>query len=265
MTVKKTKTTKKIKNPWKLTAIPLHSWLIFWVLVLTTMALATVSFADAFKNGEGEVDQETVAAFEAIRKNLEDQVADLQSRAGMEVKTDGQLVASPFSEQQVGGCAQLKMSDLPPDQTIKFSDEKTGVSGSLPYNLSWGSETCFVTPFHMTTDLSVDKPVYLFGPVSINDIGGYTRAADLIITKTTSTPAQTLRDLRANPEVKNLRQRTINGITVISYEIQNEGPGGFARFWNAFGRSYYYMMGSFGGWLTDAEAVKIIQSLRVEN
>ncbi len=48
-------------------------------------------------------------------------------------------------------------------------------------------------------------------------------------------------------------------MTVISYVQQQLGG---AHIWEAFGRSYHYTISS-QGWLTDAEAIKIIQSLKV--
>lgn len=259
MTVKKTKTTKKIKNPWKLTAIPLHSWLIFWVLVLTTMALATVSFADAFKNGEGEVDQETVAAFEAIRKNLEAQVEDLQGKVGVEMKVPaGRMLVSGVPGPGAKEKCDLLLATSTADLYVLQVNEATGLRGSFPYSFAWGNQNYAFEP--VVTIGEGSAQTLLFGPGVVSNCS-INRDSALEITKSTSTPNEVRREALNAFNTGSVRERSINGMTVLSFKHNTEASQNLV--WVAFGRTYRYTIYSLG-WLTDAEAIKIIQSLRVE-
>lgn len=257
MTVKKAKTTKKVKNSWALTTIPVHSWITFWVLVLATMALATVCFTDAFKNSEGEVDQETVAAFEAIRKNLEAQVADLQTKVGVEEKVDGRLLIAG----RVREC-DLSWATSTAEVYVSYVEPTTKVRMSLPYSFNWGNAEYALLPVaQYGSETSVE-----FGPSLLNTDCYTYRDSMLLVSNSTSTPASTRRSLANPPEgaeatVSNVRERTINGIPVLSYRMSGATV---QENWIGFGRNFQYRLSSYG-WLTDAEAVKIIQSLRVEN
>lgn len=260
MTVKKAKTTKKVKNSWALTTIPVHSWITFWVLVLATMALATVCFTDAFKNSEGEVDAESVAAIEAIRKSLEQQVADLQAKVGVEEKVDGRLLIAGHADE----CG-LAWATSTPDVYVSYVEPKTKVRASIPYSFSWGNEKYAFEPIAM--DAAMGAEHFRFGP-GIAVGCGVIRDSGLMIYTSTSTPLSLRRSLAIPPQepwisVNSIRERTINGIPVVSYGM-TANDGSIVNNWVGFGRNFQYTITSYG-WLTDAEAVKIIQSLRVEN
>ena len=84
------------------------------------------------------------------------------------------------------------------------------------------------------------------------------RSARIAIGETTST--QVMDEWYKGLDAPGKQRRNINGLTVYSY-----APSGFdgnIHYWRALGRSYTYFIQS-AGWLTDAEAVKIIQSLKV--
>jgi hypothetical protein len=101
-----------------------------------------------------------------------------------------------------------------------------------------------------------------FGPGMLSGDCMVVRDSSLIVSDDTRPMSDLRRELNAQDiKPSALRERTINGIPVLSYTI-NRGAGD-ERNWIAFGRTNRYHLHS-QGWLTDAEAVKIIQSLRVE-
>ncbi|MCK9361561.1 hypothetical protein M0Q28_05075 [Patescibacteria group bacterium] len=257
MTVKKAKTTKKkvMKDTWKLTTIPLHSWITFWVLVLATMALATVCFSSAFKNSDGEVDQETVAAFQAIRQSLETQVEDLQGKVSERTDTaKGRALLNDIIE----GC-NLSWATSTAELYYSYLEPTTKVRASLPYSFAWGNESYALNPIRLG-DPSNDPEVE-FGPAYLNSCL-VRRDAALTIQEKGDSPNEVRASLRQAFPTLAIRERTLGGVTVLSYT--NAADNIWPNRWQVFGRTYMYTISSHG-WLTDAEAVKIIQSLRVEN
>ena len=260
MPVKKAKTTKKTKNAWQLTTIPVHSWITFWVLVLATMALATVCFTDAFKNSKGEVDQESVEAFKAIQQSLEQQVADLQGKVGVEQKKEGRVLADLGSH--IPECLAVLSTSTTDLITVSYLDTKNNVRMNLPYSFAWGNEDYALNP---TDKHEAGTDEVFFGPGWISGDCKMLRDSRLMVDTQDKRPVNEVRSVITNPvegTVSNLRERTINGMQVLSYNFT--GGGSSQNNWIAFGRTNRYLLSS-EGWLTDAEAVKIIQSLRVEN
>ncbi len=258
MTEKKTKITKKKakKDMWKLTTIPLTSWIMFWVLVLATMALATVCFSSAFKTADGEVDQETVAAFQAIRQNLEMQVQDLQGKVS-DRPTDGPKGRMLLNE-VIEGC-NLAWATSTQESYYSYLEPRTKVRASLPYSFAWGNESYALNPVRLG-DPSNDPEVE-FGPAYLNSCL-VRRDASLGIMETDATPNEFRTSMREAFPTLAIRERSLGGVTVLSY--QNPSDAVWPNQWMIFGRTFTYRIASHG-WLTDAEAVKIIQSLRVEN
>lgn len=264
MPPRKTKTTKKTvkkDTSWQLTTIPLHSWVIFWALVLATMALATVCFTTAFRPAaEPAVDDEALAMFQAVKESLEQQVAELEGKVESTPKPSGRMIVTESTSD--GLCEAnmpLELSSESANQLIRFEHLATGVSAELPYNFDWGN-AAFAAPPYEVTDRGI-----LFGQVGLFNEGCWGRDATFEISNSSSSLSDVRRELANPPEgaeaiVSNIRERTINGIPVISYRM--EGLGGLQNVWVGFGRNYQYRIYSHGQ-LSDAEAVKIIQSLRV--
>jgi len=132
MAPRKTKTTTSVKtttkkNPWRSSHVPLPSWIMFWALVLCTMALIVVNFSKAFEPVQVDaIDDQTAAQFAAIRASLEQQINDLQ----------GQVSSS--TTPSVLACVTVQ-NPGPADSHVLYVDPKTHVSMSLPYSTSWGN------------------------------------------------------------------------------------------------------------------------------
>ncbi|KAA0207056.1 hypothetical protein EDM68_00480 [Candidatus Uhrbacteria bacterium] len=262
MPPRKTKTTKgspKTKDAsWKLTTIPLHSWILFWVLILATMALASVCFTTAFRPAENQADAEALAVFEAVKKNLERQITELEGKVEVSQQPGGRIIIDATSNQLTEDeVFQSKWNIEPATVYVQHIDPTTKLSMTLPYNFSWGTEKYALNPVDAYANFILFGPAYPFE-------GGLTRGASLSIENSTSSAAirKEIQTLRNNGEqIEEIRERIINGMTVISF-TQGDGSSYTRNLWIGVGRTYLYRIES-SGWLTDAEAVKIIQSLRV--
>lgn len=257
MPPRKTKTTKKTvkkDTSWQLTSIPLHLWILFWTFVIATIVFAAACFSSAFRPIEVRTDEETLALFLAVQQDLERQVEELEEKMEVGMQPQG---TNYFNE------ACLTIAPSPIDSYLVYVEPTASVSMRLPFGTKWQNEECVVPPAKMASG------GLLFGPIveTIGDeighdssirIEGLTRTIDGEVVRTT------IQSVRQNlapgapgaDEVENIRERTINAIPVLSFDARGE------KYWFAFGRTNVYQIHSFG-WLTDAEAVKIIQSLRV--
>jgi hypothetical protein len=258
--IKTTKKTVKKDTSVQLTTIPLHSWIMFWALVLATMALATVCFTAAFRPAvEPAVDDEALAMFQAVRESLEQQVAELEGKVVKQEKPN-----NASSDSMSGDFPFECYTENPgPSETyFTYLDQNSYVRMTLPYSFSWGSLDC--PPIELLLSPEENYQEIRFGPSMRIEGEGVARDARLSIGDATTTAAvrahaenELSQDYVSDPSP--IRQRTINGIPVISYGYYALGQ---ANIWIAVGRTHTYWLVS-GGWLTDAEAVKIIQSLRV--
>ncbi len=262
MPPKKTKTTKKAvkKNAsWQLTTIPLHAWILFWFFVLATIALTALCFTAAFRPVQPEVDEEALAMFQAVRESLEQQVAELEGKVEEQEKPN-----NASSDSMSGDFPFECYTENPgPSETyFTYLDQNSSVRMTLPYSFSWGSLDC--PPIERIISPEETYQEIRFGPSMRIEGEGVARDGGLSIGDATTTAAvrahaenELSQDYVSDPSP--IRQRTINGIPVISYGYYALGQ---INIWIAVGRTHTYWLFS-GGWLTDAEAVKIIQSLRV--
>jgi hypothetical protein len=261
MPPRKTKTTKKTvkkDTSWQLTTIPLHSWVIFWALVLATMALATVCFTTAFRPAQPEVDDEALAMFQAVRESLEQQVAELEGKVE-EAGTayNGRLLITGIPGPGDDDDCDLALATSTADVYVPHLNVLTGVSVSIPYNFDWGNDEYAFVPV-VTINESFAQTL-VFGP-GVPSKCGSARDVSLEISTSTSTPNEARREAIDLYNADTVQERIINGMRVLSYKMNIEAAQN--NVWIGFGRTYRYKIFSLG-WLTDAEAVKIIQSLRV--
>jgi hypothetical protein len=248
--------------------LQLRHWVMFWVLVAATHALVITIFSNVdvrtllpvnVVNDEQRLaDQVLIDDLKAQVKSLGEQVASVekpssQGRTVVNVK-DVAWNDSYFSGQDLPtDCGQLGLNDSTATQTYLWRDESTGIQAELPYSFNWGNDRYLPTPYEQ-----VNSSTIAFGPFVIVYQGcSVGRQAELTFRPSVD-PNPVLREVRNNPDlVGPVRQRVINGITVLSYRIEALGYGDI---WDVFGRSYHY---TIKGGLTDAEAMNIIQSLRV--
>jgi len=260
MAPRKTKTTTSVKtttkkNPWRSSHVPLPSWIMFWALILCTMALIVVNFSQAFAPAPVDaIDNGTYGEWAAIRAGLEQQVRNLQAQVGTPSEPRGRLLATHSAP--TNDCS-LQWATSTADIMVPYTDPKTKVSMSLPYSFNWGNAQFAFTPYAIADDgrSSID-----FGPGIFDEKGcGTYRDSAIEITTNTSTP----NDIRTDAKAKhgtNITERTINGIPVISYRVQFDDVR--YNYWYGFGRTFQYRIMS-KEWLSDADAVKIFQSLKV--
>jgi len=243
MAPRKTKTSTSVKtttkkNPWRSSHVPLPSWIMFWALILCTMALIVVNFSQAFAPAPVDaIDDTTAAQFAAIRASLEQQVANLQAQV------------SSSTTPSAPACEAVQ-NPGPADSHILYVDPKTHVSMSLPYSTSWGNGCA---PF------KVSDSAIAFGPLWSQ--ASFGTGMDSSISISAATTSLSLERANAGEFASNFKQSTVNGISVLSYDVR--GPAPVSHMWIGIGRTYVYRIVSVTGWLTDAEAVKIIQSLKV--
>jgi hypothetical protein len=233
---------RKIKNEtpiarWHVSHVPLPSWIVFWSLVLTTLALIVVCFNNAFVPVSTDVvDDQTALQFQAIRASLEKQVNDLQAKETQQSSCDADA---------------SKWNTDPSNIRMNYIDQQTGVQASLPYNFAWGDGKSPLEPYELVGGQ------LMFGPAANAGECTVRRDVTLYIDPPTSTKAYANAMHLQNPKLQ-----TIAGLSVIKVTQQNEMTGGQYPEWFASGRSHSYRIVS-DGWLTDVEAIKIIQSLKV--
>lgn len=262
--------TKAVPLTPKYERLRLREWMMFWVLFAATVALVCAIFGDvdvrtlrpvgvtsSTNAGQQELDE--------LRAQVVDLSTELNSIEQQQVSSSERIIANirdiPFGdlyfydEVNLGvQCDRLNLNTSTPTQSIVWTDEPTGLQASLPYSFDWGTDRYLVTPYE-----ELGLGLIAFGPIVKTYDCNPARDAILAF-DFPKDPSNSLSEIRKEPGLEGtVRQRTINGITVLSYRI-GELAGG--NFWEVFGRSYHYRIRS-EGWLTDAEAIKIIQSLRV--
>jgi hypothetical protein len=248
----KTKTKRSAaKHHGGLTMIPLRSWVAFWFFILVTMTLVIVCFTNAFRSIDREANRETAAAFQMIRQNLEARVAELQGQVGATQNTNSRALIWGH----VQGC-ELTWDTSPAEVYITHLQTETKVSMSLPYSFAWGNDKYALLPgADHPSDTAVD-----FGPAVLGKDCYTSRDARVTVSNEISTPNKIRREAIDSYHATNIRERTLGGIPVLSYNVAWEDK--HFNQWVGFGRNFQYTIHS-QGWLTDAEAIKIIQSLKV--
>jgi len=232
----------------------LREWMMFWILVAATLALVFAIFGNVDVNTlkpMSVVSDEQQAEEQAMVEELKAEVVNLQAMV-QDAETVAAQPEKPFN--RLCMTAHLAVSD----KYLTFVDQKTGVSMTLPYAVVENSNGCLVPT------ISDDENGIAFGPL-VDNVDGLDQDSFIRILPVTSTAAILKELKRRNSDqddsVKNIRQRTINGLAVISHEATWEISDS-ARYWYAIGRNFSYQIGSLRA-LSDAEAIKIIQSLRV--
>ncbi len=246
----KTKTKKSAaKHHGGLTMIPLRSWVAFWFFILVTMTLVIVCFTNAFRSIDREASRETAAAFQTIRQNLEARVAELQGQ-----------VNKPQAQTDRGQC--LRGEPAPIDNYLAYTDEEKSIELQIPFSTAWTNPDCTFAPAEVESGHFVHFGPYVAGELTDGEKPMVVRDSTLVAVNDQKSVAE-IRGLLRDPQegsIRNLRERTVGGMTVFSYTLDYVGPS--INHWVALGRNYRYNITSYG-WLTDAEAIKIIQSLRV--
>ena len=251
---RKSSKSKSAPQPSGPKAVQLRHWLLFWTLVLCVMIVINASFAKYQKPSSDVVMETDLMA--AIADSLEKQADTLeqQAEALQDMKPEGRLFITVDKAHGLCG-PETALLDLPADQTFQFSDENTGVTASLPYNFAWGNDGYGAFPFEAN---GFETNSILFGKVGPYTEGCWGRDSILTISPPTTT-ASLLRSLAGTQ----VRQRNVNGLTVLSYTKAEDSSPIINQVWDAVGRTYWYRIVSRAGQLSDAEAVAIIQSLRV--
>lgn len=225
---------------------PLFHWMVFWVLVLATVALVCAIFGKIdvkTLKPVGAGNEKSVSAEDQLVGELKDQVAALEESLAKVENASG----------STADCATTQVTAI--DTYVTYVDKETGVSMSLPYSFGWNGQGCELSP----GGPGGFGPGHIYGRYASLHISPRETAAEIIRVETTeSTPTSTT-EVSA---VRNIRRRVINGLTVTTY-TQALDIGFTRNTWVAAGRTYTYVIRDDYEWLTDAEAVKIIQSLRV--
>jgi hypothetical protein len=243
----------------------LRDWMLFWILVLANVALVCAIFGDIDVNTlkpvsvvneeQQSAEQQLVDELKAQLKDLGDKVAAVEN-VNVNEGLEKHLVSLGYSFPECPVSVNLSSST----QDIIYLDTvEQNLSISLPYSFSWGSDKYLVNPIDRSRGVAGE--VY-FGPGSEHQCT-LVRDSTLLIDNFERTLRQRRSEIASQlgMEFSNIRERMISGIPVLSYEVLADG-GRFYREWMAFGRTNNYTLRS-AGWLTDAEAIKIIQSLRV--
>ena len=234
--IKRKTSTKKEAPAAKYYRLRLREWMIFWILVAFTMILIVTIFGDVkieALNPTDSLSQENETLIAQIN-TLEARVAELQGPAEQQ-----QLME--VTEPSRSSCT-MDTTTAPIDQYASYTidasyTDAASVSMRIPYSTGWWKFGCDYAA------VIGDRGVIQFGPWS-ND--GH--VAKLVITPSESAPSTSTGT-----------RRTVNGMTVYSTVSEERGS---TNTWIAYGRNYVYRITSLN-WLTDAEAIKIIQSLRV--
>ncbi len=261
--------------------------LVFWLLALSTLVLGIVVVGNLSKKTVQVVNSDSAARVQTEIVPPENQLTNPQDNAP---KNQDNLSNIP-------GIDCFTSHPGPAETYVSYLDKKTSVSLVLPYSFSWGTERCPV----LQTVLYDEDPGGIadsmglrswlrFGPAYkiyngdgafyvpdglsvtnthtflVDDASRYSaeRGTELSIFSPTSSEAvyqQILhgQDFAHYPKGKIL-QRTINGMRVYSI---SSSDGNTWNIWYAVGRSYGYLLSS-RDWLTDAEAIKIIESIKVK-
>lgn len=203
--------------------------------------------------------------FQAVKESLEQQVRGLEEELeGIDSGPGGRLLIYGMpGPGQEGDCslswatstAELYIRHVQPIEQLQPPAQ---LEISVPYSFDWGNQNYALEPVAIIGEAAA--VTLFFGPAIASNGCLPVRDTALEITNSTSTPNEARRGAVENFNATDIRTRTINGMTVLSYRMNLETSQN--NVWIGFGRTYRYALFS-QGWLTDAEAVKIIQSLRV--
>jgi hypothetical protein len=227
------------KNP-GLSHVPLLNWIAFWALVMLTMAFIVITLGRAYRS--------TMVA------------PDSNKNVTPVVVVDANVIKQLHDLEKVSQCmlASLSWDASAPNETVNYTDPQTHVSMALPYNKNWGDGKTVLPPY-----TTVQNEIH-FGP-AVQD-GGCVLSRDSILQINALDPASVNNvrlglEAMQNNKLTNLKEQTVAGLQVLSFNF-NLGTGlGIEKTWLAFGKTQNYTLHS-GGWLTDEEAIKIIQSLK---
>lgn len=254
MPPRKTKSTVKApakNNPFRLTHIPLLSWVAFWVCISATLVLISATFTSALSFAQTpEENADTVVALQQLGDALEKKADEMTGGA---TQPKGRIM----TEGLVTAACDMTWATSTNVISVSHLEARTNVRMSLPYSFDWGNEQYVLTPVR-AGDPS-NAPSLEFGPIYVQEDSCLGRRdSEITIMDPGSNPSEVRRSL--SPAT--VRERSLGGVTVLSYSLPTDKV--WPNRWHVFGRTHTYMIASHG-WLTDAEAVKIIQSLRVEN
>lgn len=238
----------------------LRHWVMFWVLVAATHALVIAIFSNVdvrtllpvnvVNDEQQKAEAQLIEELKIQVKSLEDKAASVESS---EINSERRLVSRGSTLQECPVSLSSSTQDI-----IYISTVEQNVNMSLPYSFSWGSDAYFINPIDRSRGVAGE--IY-FGPGIASGDCLLVRDSLLMIDERRSSPNELRSELSGQDlKISNLRERTINGIPVLSYEFDRGADT--ERVWVGFGRTNHYTLQS-AGWLTDTEAIKIIQSLRV--
>lgn len=229
--------------------LQLRHWVMFWALVAATHALVIAIFSNVDVRTllpVNVVNDEQQQAEERVFADLKTEIASLQTKIrSMETESTSTSECDTISK-------------TPIETYFTYIDPKTSVSMSLPYSFGWKGQDCEISPVETYSGSIGFGPGHIYGRYASLDIRPREAAAEIIRVEVESAPTST-DQLGA---VRNIRRRTINGLNVTSYSMGLD-IGGVRNTWVAAGRTYTYVIRDDYEWLTDSEAIKIIQSLRV--
>lgn len=229
---------------------------VFWLLVMMTVALVTALF--------GNVDVKTLSR---VKTTDEDPSAKQQAqniKLTEELSWYQKAYSDIRDEQLAEDC--YASEHKPANVTVTYSDDESGIRVQLPYNKAWGGEKCYipaVVPYE-----SKDAILALaFGRMAASHpIGAFRSSSIRALPPTSST--QLLNNIRIETKSQSdaensfkISSKIINGIPV--YRVEYTGNLNQTDTWYAAGRSYLFIIETTQNGITEDEATQIIQSLRV--
>ncbi len=253
---------RKRTTPIKIAAVKPHHrlrlrhWMLLWTLIALTVLTVVTIFNDvnirlrAMNEGPGYSSSFTQQEEEPSEEAPAEPALD-SATTTLDSSNSSTVTVNPcFSSQIAEVNAHPSMADG--DGLVKFT---------VPFSTNWKNLDCALVP--ATTVFDGSTTTTIFGPYieeSSVRTPSIERDAWLSVETKNSSLKEEKYSLATTPLAGEIRERTINGMPVISYHKDDSGFS--TNYWVAFGRTYTYRLASFG-WLTDAEAIKIIESIKV--
>ncbi len=229
--------------------------LVFWLLALSTLVLGIVVIGNLSKKPVQVVNSDSQATAQVA--SLQAEIARLNSQVNS--ATNEEQAKQPDVDSSIRGMS-TQTGPCPIENYLTYIESRSKIQLRLPFSAALEDGQCVYFPPEFLPD------GIQFG--EYNAIGGEIHHDALLTIGTNSISLtefkQAIDSERADPSIRisNFKERNVNGLTVISFTRNADGGPDDIQ-WVAYGKSYTYTLHTKSGWLTDAEAIKIIESLKI--
>lgn len=165
---------------------------------------------------------------------------ELELSKPLAIASDGRKILVPGNYDYMPEVCKSEFNMDPANTSVVYSSKEYGISLKIPFNEKWGNKECTISPYY---EIIEDGAALLFGNIDVGFEGGcgVGRTVKMYF-KLPQTIEAMVAGSGRDESTKNIVQKQINGLSVLTYQTANDycGKEGYDSHLIIAGKKYNY-------------------------